>query len=160
MADLRAIRLAAGVLALLLPSMGAAEVPAVKPAGTPAVIVVVDASRVQRESLAGKAVAAERERYQQSFNGEFEAARKSLQTAEQDLARQRSSLAADVFQVKVRALNVRIAEFQRQYQGAVRPHRQPPPPATNCRKWCSASPAKWRPRPGPDWYCTSRFFAR
>lgn len=120
MAAIRAIRLAAGFLGVLVPAMAAAESSAVKPGGAPVVIVVVDANRVQRESLAGKAVAAERERYQQSFNGEFEGARKRLQSAEQDLVRQRSSLPSESFQDKVRELNARIAEFQRQYQSAVR----------------------------------------
>ena len=120
MAVRRAVRLGAGVLCLLLPSLVAAQTPAAKQGEASTVIVVVDANRVQRESQAGKTVAAERERYQQAFNGEFETARKNLQAAEQDLARQRSTLPAEVFQEKVRALNARIAEFQRQYQGAVR----------------------------------------
>lgn len=120
MAGLRALRLAAGLVLPMLPVLALAQGAPPRPGGTPAVIVVVDASRVQRESIAGKTLAAERERHQQSFNGEFEATRKQLQAAEQDLARQRASLPADVFQEKVRALNARIAEFQRQYQGAVR----------------------------------------
>lgn len=83
-------------------------------------IVVVDTNRVQRDSTAGRAVATEREKYQQGFNSQFESTRKELQAAEQDLARQRSGLANDEFQDKVRALNSRVADFQRRYQGAVR----------------------------------------
>lgn len=115
-----AIRLVAGMVALLVSVPALAQTAPVKSAAVPAIIVIVDAARVQRESAAGKGLAAERERYQQTYNTEFETARKQLQLAEQDLAKQRSALAAEVFQEKVRALNVRIAEFQRQYQGAVR----------------------------------------
>lgn len=115
-----AIRLMAGAVALLVSGSALAQTAPAKGAAAPAIIVIVDAARVQRESTAGKGLAAERERYQQTYNTEFETARKQLQAAEQDLAKQRSSLAPDVFQEKVRTLNARIAEFQRQYQGAVR----------------------------------------
>jgi len=115
-----AIRLLAGMVALLVSGSALAQTAPAKSSAAPAVIVIVDAARVQRESLAGRGMAAERERYQQTFNTEFEAARKQLQAAEQDLAKQRSALPAEVFQEKVRVLNARIAEFQRQYQGAVR----------------------------------------
>ncbi|MBR9970629.1 OmpH family outer membrane protein [Magnetospirillum sulfuroxidans] len=121
MADFRAIRFAAGLVCMVLSSAALAENPPARSgANTPTVIVVVDANRIQRESLAGKAVVAERERYQQTFNNEFETARKQLQVSEKELAQQRTSLPAEVFQEKVRALNSRVAEFQRQYQGAVR----------------------------------------
>lgn len=120
MAASGAIRLMAGVVALLVSAPSWAQTAPAKNAAAPAVIVIVDAARVQRESLAGKGLAAERERYQQTYNTEFETARKQLQAAEQDLAKQRASMAADLFQEKVRTLNARIAEFQRQYQGAVR----------------------------------------
>ncbi|OJX81003.1 OmpH family outer membrane protein [Magnetospirillum sp. 64-120] len=115
-----AIRLMAGAVALLVSGSALAQTAPAKGVAAPAIIVIVDAARVQRESTAGKGLAAERERYQQTYNTEFETARKQLQAAEQDLAKQRSSLAPDVFQEKVRTLNARIAEFQRQYQGAVR----------------------------------------
>lgn len=115
-----AIRMVAGVVALLMSGAVWAQTAPTKSTIAPAIIVIVDAARVQRESLAGKGLAAERERYQQTYNTEFENTRKQLQAAEQDLAKQRSTLAPDVFQEKVRTLNARVAEFQRQYQGAVR----------------------------------------
>ena len=121
MADFKAIRLAAGLVCGMVSSAALAENPPARGGGNVAtVIVVVDANRIQRESLAGKAVVADRERYQQTFNTEFETARKQLQVSEKELAQQRTSLPADVFQEKVRTLNSRVAEFQRQYQGAVR----------------------------------------
>lgn len=122
MVRFKAIRLAAALVCLLVPSLAvAADNAATRSnAAVPAAIVVVDANRVQRESLAGKAMVVERERYQQSFNAEFESTRKQLQVSEQELARQRPSLSSEVFQEKARDLNSRIADFQRQYQGAVR----------------------------------------
>ena len=122
MVRFKAIRLAASLVCLLVPSMAVAADNAAtrSSAAVPAAIVVVDANRVQRESLAGKAMVVERERYQQSFNAEFEGTRKQLQVSEQELARQRPSLSSEVFQEKARDLNTRIADFQRQYQVAVR----------------------------------------
>ncbi len=120
MAAFGAIRMVAGVVALLMSGSALAQTAPAKSAAAPAIIVIVDAARVQRESVAGKGLVAERERYQQTYNTEFENARKQLQAAEQDLTKQRATLASDVFQEKVRTLNARIAEFQRQYQGAVR----------------------------------------
>lgn len=122
MVRFKAIRRAAALVCLLVPSMAAAADNAASRSNTavPAAIVVVDANRVQRESLAGKAMVAERERYQQSFNTDFEGTRKQLQVSEQELARQRPNLSSEVFQDKARDLNTRIADFQRQYQGAVR----------------------------------------
>lgn len=111
----------AALLCCLLPAAASAQSPPQAVAAAPAtVIVIVDANRIQRDSLAGRGVGSERERYQQSFNTEFEHTRKELQAAEQDLARQKSSLPPETFQDKARELNMRIAEFQRQYQGAVR----------------------------------------
>lgn len=120
----KAIRLTAALVCLLVPSLALAADNAVTRSGTavsaPTAIVVVDANRIQRESLAGKAMVAERERYQQAFNSDFEGTRKQLQLSEQELARQRPNLPSDVFQDKARDLNTRIADFQRQYQGTVR----------------------------------------
>lgn len=123
MGGIKAFRLVACLLGLLMPGLAVAADdarPPPQPSVSPTLIVVVDANRVQRECLAGKGVVAERDRYQQSFNAQFEATRKQLQAAEQDLARQRPGLAADVFQDKARSLNNRVAEFQREYQSAVR----------------------------------------
>lgn len=115
-------RLSAAVLAInvLVASGASAETPKPPQGFTAPVVIVVDLNRVQRESLAGKQIAANREKYQQSFNTEFEATRRQLQETEQDLARQRTALAADVFQEKVRTLNEGVAVFQRRYQGAAR----------------------------------------
>lgn len=122
MIGFKALRLVACVISLLTPGLAAAAdnaVPA-KPSVSPTVIVVVDANRVQRESMAGRGVVAARDHYQQSFNAEFEATRKRLQEAEQDLARRRAALTPDAFQEQARELNNKVADFQRQYQGAVR----------------------------------------
>lgn len=115
-------RLVAAVLAIAALSSAAAATEIAKPGqGMSApVVIVVDLNRVQRDTLAGKQIAAQRDKYQKSFNSEFEVTRKQLQQTEQELARQRSTLAADVFQEKARVLNDEVATFQRRFQGAAR----------------------------------------
>lgn len=117
-----AARLSAVVFAAtVLAASGALAEPPKPPQGLVApVVIVVDLNRVQRETLAGKQIAASREKYQQSFNTEFEGTRKQLQETEQELARQRTNLAPELFQEKVRALNEEVAIFQRRFQGAAR----------------------------------------
>lgn len=115
-------RLVAAVLAIAALSSSAAATEVAKPgqALTAPVVIVVDLNRVQRDTLAGKQIAAQRDKYQQSFNSEFEGTRKQLQQTEQELAHQRTTLAADVFQEKARVLNESVATFQRRFQGAAR----------------------------------------
>ena len=115
-------RLVAAVLAIAALPCSAVAADAAKPGqALPApVVIVVDLNRVQRDTLAGKQIAAQRDKYQQSFNSEFEGTRKQLQQTEQGLAQQRSTLAADVFQEKARVLNEEVATFQRRFQGAAR----------------------------------------
>lgn len=115
-------RLAAAALAIAAWSFPASATEAPKPAQglTAPVVIVVDLNRIQRDTLAGKQIAAQRDKYQQAFNTEFEATRKQLQQTEQDLARQRATLGPDAFQDKVRVLNEEVAAFQRRFQGASR----------------------------------------
>lgn len=114
-------RLSAAVLAIaVLASAASAETPKAPPGVTAPVVIVVDLNRIQRDTLAGKQIAANREKYQQAFNSEFETTRKQLQETEQDLARQRTSLSPEIFQEKARALNEEVATFQRRFQGAAR----------------------------------------
>lgn len=113
-------RLAWAVLALL----SASHVPAgAQPAeGKPSapVVIVVDTNRIQRDAQAGKAIVAQREKYQQAFSGEFEAARKDLQKQEMELSKQKAVLGPQAFEERVRSFNEEVAAFQRRYQSALR----------------------------------------
>lgn len=115
-------RLVAAVLAFasLSFSVAASEPPRAASGLAAPVVIVVDLNRVQRDTLAGKQIAAQRDKYQRSFSSEFETTRKQLQQTEQELARQRSALAPEAFQDKARALNEEVAVFQRRFQGAAR----------------------------------------
>lgn len=84
------------------------------------VVIVVDTNRIQRDAAAGKAIVAQREKYQQTFNGEFEAARKRLQKEELELSKQKAILGQQAFEERVRAFNEEVALFQRRYQSALR----------------------------------------
>lgn len=113
-------RLGWGVLALLLAVQGPAGAQTAEGKLGPPVVMVVDTNRIQRDSLAGKAIAAEREKFQQAFNAEFEAARKQLQSQEAELSKQKAVLGAQAFEERLRGFNEQVAAFQRRYQGALR----------------------------------------
>ncbi|MGE5546402.1 MAG: OmpH family outer membrane protein [Solirubrobacterales bacterium] len=87
---------------------------------TAPVVVIVDTSRIQREALAGKAITAQREKFQQSFQSEFEPARKQLQQQEMELAKQRSAMNPQTFEQKARAFEEEAAAFNRRTQAASR----------------------------------------
>lgn len=84
------------------------------------VVIVVDTNRIQRDTLAGKAIVAQREKFQQGFQSEFEASRKQLQQAEVDLAKQKGLMTSQAFEDRARAFNEEVAAFQRRYQAAIR----------------------------------------
>jgi outer membrane protein len=119
MAD-RMRRLGLVAVALALAVMMAGPAMAQKAAGAPVVIIIVDVQYAQRESLAGKALLAQRDKYQQSFQREFNTARQQLQASDQDLAKQKGSLAQDAYEQKAKALEQQVIAFQRRTQVAVR----------------------------------------
>jgi len=90
------------------------------PAAAPVVIIIVDVQAAQRESLAGKALLAQRDKYQQSFQHEFNTARQQLQAADQDLAKQKGGLTQEAYAQKAKELEQRVIAFQRRTQVAVR----------------------------------------
>lgn len=84
------------------------------------VVIVVDTTRIQRNSLAAKAISAQRDQYQQQFQNEFETARKRLQQEEAELSKQKAVLGPQAFEERARAFNEEVAAFQRRYQAAIR----------------------------------------
>lgn len=105
------------VLALLL---SGAPAQAQRAAGLPVSLIIVDIQQAQRESLPGKALAAQRDKYQQNFQAEFNAARQSLQRSDQDLAKQKGTMPQEAYDQKVKALEMQVVAFQNRTQMAVR----------------------------------------
>lgn len=89
-----------------------------KPVST--IIIVVDTNRIQRDSLAGKAIVEQREKYQQAFSAEFDAQRRQLQKDEMELAKQKNLLSQQAFEQRTRAFTEEVASFQRRYQAAIK----------------------------------------
>lgn len=83
-------------------------------------IIIVDIQQAQRESSAGKALALQRDKYQQSFQSEFNSARQALQTSDQELAKQKGTMPQEAYDQKVKALEQKVVAFQRRTQMAVR----------------------------------------
>jgi len=110
------------VAALVLASSfaAAADVPESKRAAAPATIIIVDVQQAQRESLAGKALVSQRDRYQQSFQNDFNSARQRLQVSDQELARQKGTMSQEAYDQKVKDLEQQVVVFQRRTQMAVR----------------------------------------
>lgn len=105
------------VLALLLSS---GQALAQRAAGLPMSLIIVDIQQAQRESMPGKALAAQRDKYQQNFQAEFNAARQSLQRSDQDLAKQKGTMPQEAYDQKVKALELQVVAFQNRTQMAVR----------------------------------------
>ncbi|CAA7617345.1 Outer membrane protein [Candidatus Terasakiella magnetica] len=98
---------------------GASSAMAENKMATP-VIIIVDVQQAQRESVAGKSLMVQRDKYQQNFQAEFNAARQHLQTSDQELAKQKGAVAQDVYDQRVKALEQQVVAFQRRTQVAVR----------------------------------------
>lgn len=115
-------RLRWALLAFSIVSAAPIPAPAQGPDGkvAPPVVIVVDINRIQRDSQAGRAVAQQRDRFQQGFHTEFETSRKQLQQEEMELSKQRAVLGAQAFEERARAFNEQVAAFQRRYQAAIR----------------------------------------
>lgn len=105
------------VLALILHG---APAEAQRASGAPVSLIIVDIQQAQRDSLPGKALAAQRDKYQQNFQTEFNTARQTLQRNDQDLAKQKGTMPQDAYDQKVKALEMQVVAFQNRTQMAVR----------------------------------------
>lgn len=110
------------VAALLVCALVSGTAPALaqKATGAPVSLIIVDIQQVQRESMPGKALAAQRDKYQQSFQAEFNTARQSLQRSDQELAKQKGTMPQEAYEQKVKALELQVVAFQNRTQMAVR----------------------------------------
>jgi outer membrane protein len=105
------------VLSLLL---GSGTAGAQRASGAPVSLIIVDIQQAQRESMPGKALALQRDKYQQNFQSEFNAARQALQRNDQDLAKQKGTMPQEAYDQKVKALELQVVAFQNRTQMAVR----------------------------------------
>ncbi|KIL98898.1 Outer membrane protein H precursor [Paramagnetospirillum magnetotacticum MS-1] len=113
-----AARLLSLVMAALLWNCGAAE--AQRASVAPMSLIIVDIQQAQRESLPGRALAAQRDKYQQNFQAEFNSTRQALQRSDQDLAKQKGTMPQEAYDQKVKALELQVVAFQNRTQMAVR----------------------------------------
>lgn len=84
------------------------------------VIIIVDVQQAQRESVPGRSLVAQRDKYQQEFQSDFNTTRHQLQVSDQDLARQRGTMSQEAYDQKVKLLEQQVVVFQRHTQLAVR----------------------------------------
>ncbi|WP_082915085.1 OmpH family outer membrane protein [Paramagnetospirillum marisnigri] len=101
-------------------SLGGEALAQARPVGAPVVVIIVDVQQIQRESLAGKGLITQRDKYQQSFQADFNAARQRLQASDQELAKQKGTIPQDAYDQKAKALEQQVVAFQRRTQVAVR----------------------------------------
>src|SRR5262245_17626658 len=78
------------------------------------VIAIIDGDMVANESLAGKGVVLEQSKYAEALKGFVTDNETKLRAEEQDLTRQRATLAPDVFEQKARAFQQKAADLQMQ----------------------------------------------
>lgn len=106
-------------MALLAGPAGAQAAEGAGPAG-PASIIIVDVQQAQRESQAGKALISQRDRYQQSFQADFNTTRQRLAASDQALARQKGTMSPEAYDQKVKELEQQVVGFQHRTQMVVR----------------------------------------
>ncbi len=119
LAKLASVKASLLVVAVLC-GMVTAPVAAQRASGVPMSMIIVDIQQAQRESLPGKALAGQRDKYQQTFQSEFNAARQTLQRSDQELAKQKGTIPQDAYDQKVKALELQVVAFQNRTQKAVR----------------------------------------
>ena len=103
------------------PALAADPAPAAAPAAAaPALpapmVVVIDYTDVIRNSSAGKAVLAERDKLVQEFQTEISRDEQKLRDEEKDLASKQSSLSRETFQEKYRAFQKKVQDLQKHAQ--------------------------------------------
>jgi Skp family chaperone for outer membrane proteins len=76
------------------------------------VIGIVDTDLILRDSLASKAVRLERDKYASQYQTQVADEEKKLRAEDQELAKQQSVMAQDVFQTRVGEFQKKLADFQ------------------------------------------------
>jgi Skp family chaperone for outer membrane proteins len=79
-------------------------------------LAIIDVQKVLRESVAVKSLTAKIEEQRNQYQEELRAKEETLRTADQELARQRSILSAEVYAKKRNDLEQQVGTLQRQVQ--------------------------------------------
>ncbi len=108
-----ALASAAMISTLLLANPAAAQDKGSVPAP---VIIVIDLQEVVKQSTAGKAIIAQRDKYLQQYQAEFSKQEDSLRDAEKELTRQRTLVSPEAFADKRQAFEKKVVEAQRKAQ--------------------------------------------
>jgi outer membrane protein len=107
------LSIAAAALAV---GLGAAT-PAAAAGALPApMVIIIDYTEVVRDSSAGKAVLAQRDKYVQEFQTEVSRDEQRLRDDEKALANQQGQLTRDQFQDKYRAFQQKVQDMQKRAQ--------------------------------------------
>lgn len=102
--------------AALAAGIGAA-VPAAAAGTLPApIVIIIDYTEVIRDSTAGKAVLAQRDKYVQDFQSEVSRDEQRLRDDEKELVRLRSTLSNEAFSDKYRAFQQKVQDVQKRAQ--------------------------------------------
>lgn len=107
------LSIAAAALAVGLGSATPAAAAGALPAP---MVIVIDYTEVIRDSTAGKAVLAQRDKYVQDFQNEVSRDEQKLRDDEKELARQQSQLSRETFQERYRAFQQKVQNLQKRAQ--------------------------------------------
>ncbi|MEQ8861921.1 OmpH family outer membrane protein [Thalassobaculum sp.] len=110
-------RFAASCLIVMLLSWSAVDRPALAQTSAAQLpIAVVDVQGIMRAAQAAKGVQDQIEKRREAYQAQVSSEEKRLRQAEQDLAQQRTVLAPDAYQQKVREFQAQVADVQRKVQ--------------------------------------------
>lgn len=104
------------LLFALLAGLSLASAPAVYAEDSKPTIAVVNIQQVMKDSTAAKSVREQLESKQKSYQAVISKKEESLQKEDQELSKQRSVLAKDAFEDKVRAFRNKATEVQKDVQ--------------------------------------------
>lgn len=102
----------AALAVLLLPALAQAQGAKVPPT----VIAVIDSQKINREAAALKNARQQLEQFRFNFQSEIAKEEEKLRTEEQEIARQRSVLAPEVFEQRRQAFQGKVIELQKRIQ--------------------------------------------
>jgi len=113
----RAYRSGGAALAVLMSLSMPALAQSVAPPPLPQpVIILVDSQLITQQCLAGQAIRTQHDQYRQSYQSEFEAARRTLKQTEDDLVREKAVLSHEAWQAKAREFEQRVIDFNQRIQ--------------------------------------------
>ena len=81
-----------------------------------ATVMVVDVQAALQQSSAAKALRAQRDQYLQTLQAELDKNRASLKDTENELVKQKSAMAPDVWQQKARSFEQQVFQFNQRFQ--------------------------------------------